>query len=219
MKFITEEDLRDLYKKQPFMDYDLQPGERLTPGARQFLLDRGINLYDDDPFQSPGLKKANSGKPAGHLQGRKKRKYCSRMKSLQALFLLTTDELMKQDVCMAQQITELYRYFSDFKSAAEGTCTVTDLCCSACTGIKEDNFSKCIGDCFEISEFHMQLEKGHQILLLARLKAALEEMDADIPDMLEEKLAEQVSCKLNQIINTLSQMICSAVGGTECQRT
>ena len=45
MKFITEEDLRDLYKKQPFTDYDLKEGERLTPGARQFLVDRGCLLY------------------------------------------------------------------------------------------------------------------------------------------------------------------------------
>lgn len=51
MKFITEEDLRDLYKRQPFTNYDLQPGERLTPGARQFLVDRGIDMYDrNDPF-------------------------------------------------------------------------------------------------------------------------------------------------------------------------
>lgn len=218
MKFITEEDLRDLYKKQPFMDYELQPGERLTPGARQFLLDRGINLYDDDPIINPGFKKADSSKPAEPLQGRNHKKYCSRMKSLQALFLLTADDLKKQDVCMAQQLTELYRHFSGFKSAAEGTCNVADLACTACTGINEDNFSQCIGDCFEITEFHMQLEKAHQILLLARLKAALEELDADLPDMMEEKLAKQVSCKLNQVINTLSQMICRAVGGTECQR-
>ena len=46
MKFITEEDLRDLYRKQPFTNYDLQKGERLTPGARQFLVDRGIDMYD-----------------------------------------------------------------------------------------------------------------------------------------------------------------------------
>lgn len=62
MKFITEDDLRDLYKKEPFMDYDLQPGERLTPGARQFLLDRGINLYNDDPFLNTGFKKSTSSK-------------------------------------------------------------------------------------------------------------------------------------------------------------
>lgn len=219
MKFITEEDLRDLYKKQPFMDYDLKPGERLTPGARQFLLDRGINLYDDDPFINPGFKKADSGKPAQAQACRNSRKYCSRMKSLQALFLLTTEELMKQDVCMAQQITQLYRHFAGFKSAADGTCNVADLSCTGCTGIKEDNFSQCIGDCFEITEFHMQLEKGYQIVLLARLKAALEEFDADLSDMLEAQLAEQVSGKLNQVINTLSQMICSAVGGSECQRS
>ena len=62
MKFITEDDLRDLYKKEPFMDYDLQPGERLTPGARQFLLDRGINLNDDDPFLNTGFKTSTSSK-------------------------------------------------------------------------------------------------------------------------------------------------------------
>ena len=62
MKFITEEDLRDLYKKEPFMEYNLQEGERLTPGARQFLLDRGINLYDNDPFLNPGFKKTASSK-------------------------------------------------------------------------------------------------------------------------------------------------------------
>lgn len=219
MKFITEEDLRDLYKKQPFMDYDLKPGERLTPGARQFLLDRGINLYDDDPFINPGFKKAETKKTAGPLEGRKLRKYCSRIKSLQALFLLTAEELMKQDVCMAQQITELYKYFCNFKSAADGTCTAPDLCCTSCTGINEDNFSKCIGGCFEITEFHMHLEKGHQILLLTRLISELEELDADLPDMLGSGLHETVSGKLNQIINTLSQMICSAVGGTECQRS
>lgn len=218
MKFITEEDLRDLYKKQPFMDYDLKPGERLTPGARQFLLDRGINLYDD-PFVNPALKKANSSKSAEHMQGRKHKKYCSRVKSLQTLFLLTADELKKLDVCMAQQINTLYRHFTGFKSASEGRCDVADLVCKACTGIKEENFSQCIGDCFEITEFHMQLEKGRAILLLEQLKASLEEFDADLPDMMEEALAGQISEKLNQIINTLSQMICSAVGGTECQRT
>lgn len=50
MKFITEEDLRDLYKKQPLTDYD-PAREWLTPGARQFLVDRGVDMYDrNDPM-------------------------------------------------------------------------------------------------------------------------------------------------------------------------
>ena len=49
MKFITEEDLRDLYRKEPFTAYALEPESRLTPGARQFLSDRGINMQSDAP--------------------------------------------------------------------------------------------------------------------------------------------------------------------------
>lgn len=221
MKFITEEDLRDLYKKQPFTDYDLQPGERLTPGARQFLVDRGINMYDEtDPFSKPAPKKAEAEAPAAaSSDSRKKKKFCSRMKSLQALFLLTSEELLKQDICMAQQLTGLYRQFSELKTAADGTCSAQDLCCSPCSGMTGENFSQSLGCCFEITEFHIQMEKGREMLLLARLRSQLEELDLDLPDFLEgEQLQQQVSGKLNQIINTLSQMICGALGGKECQR-
>ena len=34
MKFITEEDLRDLYKKQPFTDYDLKEGGTADAGSQ-----------------------------------------------------------------------------------------------------------------------------------------------------------------------------------------
>lgn len=222
MKFITEEDLRDLYKKQPFTDYDLQPGERLTPGARQFLVDRGINMYDEtDPFSTPAPKKAEAEEPAAApSDSRKKKKFCSRMKSLQALFLLTSEELLKRDICMAQQLTGLYRQFSELKTAADGTCTAQDLCCSPCSGMTGENFSQSLGCCFEITEFHMQMEKGREMLLLARLRSQLEELDLDLTDFLEgEQLQQQVSGKLNQIMNTLSQMICGALGGKECQRS
>lgn len=40
MKFITEDDLRNLYKENPFASYELEPGSKLTPGARDFLSDR-----------------------------------------------------------------------------------------------------------------------------------------------------------------------------------
>ena len=142
------------------------------------------------------------------------------MKSLQALFLLTSEELLKRDICMAQQLTGLYRQFSELKTAADGTCTAQDLCCSPCSGMTGENFSQSLGCCFEITEFHMQMEKGREMLLLARLRSQLEELDLDLPDFLEgEQLQQQVSGKLNQIMNTLSQMICGALGGKECQRS
>lgn len=46
MVFITEQNLRDLYGKQAFETFTLVEGERLTPGARQFLADRQISIID-----------------------------------------------------------------------------------------------------------------------------------------------------------------------------
>lgn len=44
MKFITEDDLRDLYFKNNFTSYEIKENTRLTPGARQFLIDFKINF-------------------------------------------------------------------------------------------------------------------------------------------------------------------------------
>lgn len=222
MKFITEEDLRDLYKKQPFTNYDLQPGERLTPGARQFLVDRGIDMYDrNDPFSKPAAAKQEAKAADPPKAGeRKKKKYCSRMKSLQALFLLTAEELLKKDILLSQQLTGLYRQFALLETAADGTCQGSDLCCSPCTGINTENFSEDLGPCFEITEFHMQMERGREMLLLTRLRSEIAELEADLEDFLPPgEACSQVSRRLNQIMNTLSQMICSALGGKECQRS
>lgn len=49
MKYITEADLRSLYRTTPFTTYETEPGTRLTPGARQFLGDRGIRVPDEIP--------------------------------------------------------------------------------------------------------------------------------------------------------------------------
>ena len=49
MKYITEADLRNLYRTTPFTTYETEPGTRLTPGARQFLGDRGIRVPDEIP--------------------------------------------------------------------------------------------------------------------------------------------------------------------------
>lgn len=53
MRFITEEDLRARYKNEHFTSYRLEPGTRLTPGARQYLSDLGIRM----PEEEQGYKK------------------------------------------------------------------------------------------------------------------------------------------------------------------
>ena len=225
MKFITEEDLRDLYKRQPFTDYNLKEGERLTPGARQFLLDRGIDMYDrNDPIavlnaQKEKEKAGQAVKKEAFDGCRNRKKLCGRIKVLQSLFLLTARDLLETDVCLSQQLTGLYRQFAALAGLPDGRCEAAELKCSACTGINGENFSQCIGDCFEITEFHMQMPKGREMLLLARLRSELECFMFDAEELIaDEKLMREASARLNEIINTLSQMICRTMGGKECQR-
>ena len=55
MKFITEDDLRTIYRDKPFSSYDIGPDSRLTPGARQFLQDRQINVFADGTLMHVGV--------------------------------------------------------------------------------------------------------------------------------------------------------------------
>ncbi|QHI71557.1 ethanolamine utilization protein [Aminipila terrae] len=236
MKFITEEDLRDLYRREPFTTYEMEPGTRLTPGARQFLADRGINMFDDQPFirkfvvttsEDVTNAEAEAKKPEAlqekQIDWKHKKLYC-KMKSMEALFLSTGQELLSKDVFLAQSVINLGKQFAGVRAFAEGKGLGEIVCCQECSGMNGDNFCKDIEDCFEITEFHMQLEKGKEILNLHKLRCALREVEPVVMEVYEgneseTKLCEEITGKVNRIINALSQMICSAVGGKECQRS
>ncbi len=224
MKFITEDDLRDLYKKEPFTEYVIEPGTRITPGARQFLADRQIYLPDEDPARN--LPKPAKAK-AILVQGENgatccDKRLCSRIKSVETLFLMVAEELLNRDILLAQRIIGLKKSFSDIKSVLDGGTLKDQIVCEACTGIHEDNFSDDLDDCFEITEFHIQLAKGREIIHLHRLRCALREMELDILESFdgneENGQCKEMLGKVNQIINTLSQLICYAAGGEKCQR-
>jgi hypothetical protein len=104
-----------------------------------------------------------------------------------------------------------------------GKGTVEDLPCSVCTGINNNKFSEELEDCFEITEFHIQLEKGREIIMLHRLRCELHELVAIMQEQQEGRESEILQLKdfyskLYQIINSLSQLICIAFGGKKCQR-
>lgn len=224
MKYITEDDLRDIYRKEPFTDYNLEPGERLTPGARQFLMDRGINVIDSD-YSSTGNNV--SVKPKDPLTEKKddyknNGLYC-KMKSIDALFLLTEEELLSRDICLVQNVIKLSKQFSCIMNSVKNNASVDNLCCMECTGINNDNFSEDLDDCFEVTEFHIQLEKGREIVVLHRLRCELNELKLMIREQYEDsddgsQTSKDMIGKVNQIINSLSRLICSAFGGKKCQR-
>lgn len=235
MKFITEEELRDIYKKEPFTTYEMEPGTRLTPGARQFLTDRGINNFDDEPFIKKYVVTTSENKKDVQPETKKsevvqekkmnwkQKKLQCKLKSMEALFLSTGQELLSKDVFLAQSVINLGKQFANISDFAKGKDLAEIACCHECTGMNSENFCKDIGDCFDITEFHMQLEKGKEILDLNRLRCALREVEPVVMEVYEGndnevKLCEEIIGNINNVINALSQMICSAVGGKECQR-
>lgn len=233
MKFITEGELRDIYRKQPFTAYELTPETKLTPGARQFLTDFQINICGDVLLLKKRSDDVNAEmvndkpetlmpEPAGKYGGPAKR-LAARLRFVESIFLLACKELQDTDISLAQEAIALERQFAGIRAEIEGKGQFEGIYCRRCSGINSENFNKDIGDCSEISELHMALENGTGILNLHKLRCALREIESFVPESYEEGSAEnrlynEVIARVNMIINSLSQMICRTIGGKRCQR-
>jgi ethanolamine utilization cobalamin adenosyltransferase len=208
MKFITEDDLRILFRREPFTSYDLLGGTRLTPGARQFLVDKKIS-FCDDPMSikrktfKPEEKKVETKEPEANKQVVISGMLELKKKTLQAQFLEAGLLLMERDVLLAQQVFDLERKLSDVGKES----TEEDNTIQVCTGFHKDNIKEPFDDCFDISGFHAQSEKGKEIVMLHRLRCSVRELAAEAGDN-----------RFNPVINRLSQLICLEYGGKACQR-
>jgi ethanolamine utilization cobalamin adenosyltransferase len=223
MKFITEEYLRDLYRKEPFNTYKLQQGQRLTPGAAQYLSDKRITMNDDDSKKNKDVSQDNQTETIKQEENNNLnlKKLCCKLKSMEAVFLVTSSEILREDIILAQNIINLGRKISNIRNVVEGKGALESIYCKECTGMNSLNFMTELDDCFEITEFHMQLEKSGVILKMHTLRCALGELQFEIIDTYkndDDGLKNRIMENTNSIINSLSQLICSAVGGKECQR-
>jgi ethanolamine utilization cobalamin adenosyltransferase len=245
MKFITEEYLRDLYRKKPFDAYKLEQGQRLTPGAVEYLSDKGIRMNDNIPKAKDNTPKVKDSiskpdndvlklsnnvpegnqeetiKPVVDINSNLKKKLCCKLKSIGATFLITSSEILEEDVNLAQNITNLGRKISNIRNVVDGNGILESIHCRECTGINLLNFRREIDDCFEITEFHMQLKKSSTILKIHALRCTLQELQFEIIETYkndDDDLKNRIMGNVNSIINSLSQMICLSVGGEKCQR-
>lgn len=268
IKFITEEYLRDLYRKEAFDTYELKQGQRLTPGAKEYLSDKRVKLiidsleinsnikkssvnnitYSDTVSYSSNTSKKNNKnhvqnanennknleeekvqdnspkevvKQTSSTNSKLQKKLYYKLKSVEALFLVTSSEIVNVDIILAHNIVNLSRKIANLKNFIIGKNNLEPIVCSECSGINSCNITDDLGDCFEITEFHMQLDKGTSILKMNTLRCALQELQCEIDDICEDNkddLKNKITQNISGIINLLSQLICTAVGGKECQR-
>lgn len=198
MKFITESELRSRYQKEPFSEYPYQENSRLTPGGRQFLLDRGIKIMDRET-------KAEAAKNCSISEANPLLKPA--LQTVRASFLKAGAELAETDILVARELFNMEQYLGRITRGEEQTEKLDN---QPCTGLHCENFNQNMGICFEIDGFHAQTEHGRQIVTLHYLRSLLMEK---VPDFTDHD-QNSIYC----IVNRLSQMICRALGGTTCQR-
>ncbi|MCQ8212686.1 hypothetical protein NON08_09160 [Cetobacterium somerae] len=107
LKFITEEYLRDLYKKEPFQNFQIKEDQRLTPGGRQYLLDRKIEIK---------LFKENAKESQVVLD----KKDIYKLKSLEMEIYFLTSELLSKDIKSTNEILEIGKFLKNVIDTLEG---------------------------------------------------------------------------------------------------
>lgn len=206
MRFITENDLRKSYQNTPFTIYEIEQDTKITPGARQFLIDKGIRICEKEKNQKEEKKEECQKEEAENIYMTKIQRELLSISLVEASFLKIGLELLEEDVLIAQEIFLLEQYLSSLKKES----LKEELILSPCMGITDENFSECLSDCFEITGFHAQSKKGREIVNLHYLRCLLREM--------EPKLSRKRKDGVHKMINRLSQMICLAFGGKTCQK-
>ncbi len=115
MKFLTEDDLRVEYHQFPFETFTVKKTERLTPGARTFLLDRKINIVDENEVKLPGQFKPYASKesekpstgPSNGSGGSQ-----PIWLDIRCEFLQTAYDVVSRDLALAQELTVLERHLA-----------------------------------------------------------------------------------------------------------
>ncbi|RYD04924.1 hypothetical protein N752_12110 [Desulforamulus aquiferis] len=112
-------ELREIYKTNPFVTYVLAPDTKITPGARQFLVDRRVALVQAEPQ----LDEVVEAKPDQSSQLEQQESWSTlrlrgSMDRIEATFFLTALELLHYgDAVLSEEVMALGRYFRNVRKA------------------------------------------------------------------------------------------------------
>lgn len=233
MIYITEQNLRDLYGKQAFESFTLVEGERLTPGAKQFLADRQISIVDPTDvkpsktamIQIDGTEEyASEEKPeeavqsdtslqhgtaaADHAVGGEKLK--SHFCALQSLYLKQATEIYAKNQILANEIFDMECSLCSIVSGSEKNILVPGVC----SGMNTEELKSPQRECFHMTRAILLADHGTEAAVLHYLRSETYRFYCDNA----EELTQTQKVHIAYLINLFSQMIHKTIGGTLCQR-
>ncbi len=178
MKFITEEILRQFYDENPAFEYALESTERLTPGARQFLLDRGVNLYDK--IQSPIIRTLQN-------DNSEQKKFLLKLNVLQVEYLMSVRELKRLCSCEFNALLDIHELLCI--AAQEQKVQNSDEASEA----QKEQTCNCETNCIEQSVY------ADYLLHIAKLRAKTALLAMEVP------MGTDANFNPKSIINTLNR--------------
>lgn len=204
LKFITEDYLKDLYRKEPFKEFKLNEGQRLTPGGRQYLLDKGIKINSNLPTDSKKEEKSDDIL----IDENKDVKYkilTYKCRSVEASFLNAASKIINEDLNLAQKLIDLEREIKNIREFTEGKIKLEVINPKVCDFSNEE---------IEITDVYIYLKNSEKILNLYILLCKLNEFKYDILERYEnDELINRILINLENIINILSTTISKEIGG------
>ena len=218
MRFITEMELRDLYKTEPFATYVLEPDTKITPGARQFLVDRRVTLVQarcSDGEKAP----SHQPHPAQEKENWRLLRLRGKMDCIQSLFLLGAAEILQAgNAVLSEEVMALGRCFRNLRKAEQEQMALDSI---QCWGWTEAEIKKQLENAeksMDISEMPLGLENNKEFALLNHLRASHQEVE---PGLLENYWDEEKQVcsrqdlidRVRLIINLLCMMMRKCIGG------
>lgn len=194
MRFITENDFRLKYKESPFTVYEIKSDEKITPGAKQFLVDRGIKIIENSFIKPSATNKISDNKDTKKI-----------IEKIKASFLCIQSKLL----LLAQ---EVYAYDS------ENIIHIIDIQ-EGLENIFSNNFNNGDKDInndifIRVNKTHLSLPNSKTIFTINAIRADLLEIKLFIEDCISDNtLSSSLLERVHFIINRLSQIIYNIVGG------
>lgn len=195
MRFVTEMELKTSYRRATFSSFHLGPDQRLTPEARQFLIDRQIAI-------GGGPEKVSC--EAIRAVDQRLVVVCEK---ISAFLLLGFSLLLERDIQLAEQVMTWQKQLATIQLAYEKGELIANL---------EEKSNEAIV-VQEMTTFHIQLAQGRELAILNGINSCLRELLVLVAERLTDEGETlglmQLERELTKISLALTQTISQLMRG------
>lgn len=218
LKFITEQYLREIYKKTPFEIFKLEKEQRLTPGGRQFLVDKRIKVENKEEkeeikkeiekVKEPKKEQVKFNKNINIIKveekiNLKKSKYVYKIKSFESQLFSLVSENLEKNMPLAQKLLEVARSFRSLNKK---------------NSLKEEKIENIMLEDVEIHDIYIHNKNAVGIF---KLHSILYEMSFLEEEILESEIDDDMKIflqNLKYVESKIFNIVVELLGGEQCQK-